>query len=93
MLAQRLRFFALAERVVEDDDVRPIYVFFPVLRFGDEAVGDIALFLVADEVADFVAFFGNLPGDVADQSGERNKQEIFLIHQASCDANLDGKFT
>jgi len=34
----------------------------------DPAVADVALLFVGDETADFVAFLGNLPGDVADES-------------------------
>ena len=83
-LAKRLRFFALAEGVVENEDVRPVDIFFPIFGLGHKAVGNVALFLVADEVSDFVAFFGNLPGDVADQSGERYKQKILLLQRSPC---------
>ena len=80
LLAQRLRLLALAERVVEDDDVGPVDVLLPILRFGHESVRDVAFLLVPDKVADLVALFGNLPGNVADESRERNKQKILLLH-------------
>ena len=54
--AESLGFGALAEGVVEDDDVGPLGVAFPVFGFGDEAVGDVALFFGFDVVADVVAF-------------------------------------
>ena len=72
-------FGALAERVVENDDVGPVDVFLPIVGLGDEAVGDVALFFVADVIADFVAFFEDLPGDVADESGQRDKQKVLLF--------------
>lgn len=50
-------FGALAERVVENDDVGPLSVALPVLGFRDETVGDVALFFGFDVVADVVAFF------------------------------------
>ena len=79
--AKRLRFFTLTERVVENHNVRPIDVLLPILRLGHKTVGNVALLFVADEVADFVPFFGHLPGNVADQPGERYKQKILLFHQ------------
>src|SRR5215472_15850987 len=81
--AQRLRLFALTQGVVEDDDVGPLLVLLPILGLRDEAVGDIAFLLVGDKIADFVALLGHLPGDVADQAGERYKQEILFVHCAS----------
>ena len=66
--AQGLSLRALTERVVEDDDVGPLGVFLPVDGLGNEAVGDVALFFVVDVIADVVAFFENLPRDVADQT-------------------------
>ena len=80
--AEGLGFLALAEGVVEDDDVGPLGVFFPVFGFGDEAVGDVALFFRLDVVADVVAFFENLPGDVADKARERNKEKFAFVHFA-----------
>ena len=80
LFAERLGFFALAERVIENDDVRPVDVFLPILRLGHESVGDVAFLLVPDEVADFVSLFGNLPGNVADEPRERNEQKILLLH-------------
>ena len=68
LLAKRLCFFALAQGVVENEDVRPIDIFFPVFGFGDKAVANVALFFITDEVANFMSFLGNLPGDVADES-------------------------
>jgi hypothetical protein len=63
-----LGFFALAQGVIENDDVGPVLIFFPVFGFGDEPVGDIALFLIGDEIADLMALFGDLPGDIAEIS-------------------------
>jgi len=80
--AKGLGLFALAESVIEDDDVGPLGVFFPVFGFGDEAVGDVALFFRVDVVADVVAFFENLPGDVTDKARERNKQKLAFVHFA-----------
>ena len=77
--AQRLRLLALAERVVEDDDVRPVDFLLPVVDLGHEAVGDVALLLVLDEVADLVAFLHDLPGDVADEAGDRDEEELALL--------------
>ncbi len=39
-LPKRHGLLALSERVVEDDDVGPVHVAFPVVDLGDEAVGD-----------------------------------------------------
>ena len=55
--AKSAGFDALAERVIENDDVGPLGVALPVLGFGDEAVGDVALFFGFDVVADVVALF------------------------------------
>ncbi len=79
--AESLGFGALAEGVVEDDDVGPLAIFFVVAGFGDEAVGDVAFFFVFDEVADFVAFLDYLPGDVADQAGERDEEKFLFVHE------------
>ena len=73
LLAECLRLFTLAQRVVENEDVRPVDIFLPVFGLGDKAVADVALLLIADEVANFVTFFGNLPGNVADESSQRYK--------------------
>jgi hypothetical protein len=73
-------FGALAESVVEDDDVGPLGVTFPIFGFGDEAVGDVALFFGFDVVTDVVAFFENLPGDVTDESREGDKEKFAFIH-------------
>ena len=77
---ERVGFGTLPQRVVEYDDVRPLGVFFPVEGFIDEAVGNVALFFVVDVIADVVAFFGNLPGDVADQARERDEEKFALFH-------------
>jgi len=63
-----LGFGTLTEGVIEDDDVGPLRIFFPVGGFGDEAVGDVALFFVVDVIADFVALLEDLPSDVTDES-------------------------
>src|SRR5258708_2050375 len=55
--AESLSLSALAESVVEYDNVGPLGVFFPIDGFGNEAVGDVALFFGLDVVADVVAFF------------------------------------
>ena len=70
---------ALAERVVEDDDVRPVDFLLPVAHLGHEAVGDVALFLILDEVADLVALLRHLPGDVADESGDGYEKKLALV--------------
>src|SRR5262249_24315571 len=64
--AQGLRFFTLSQSVIKDDDVRPFGVFLRVFGFGYKAIGNIGFFFLVDVVADFVSFFGNLPGNVAD---------------------------
>ena len=66
-LAQLLGLGALAEDVVEHDDVGPGYVAHPVVGLGDEAVGELLLVLRLDEELDLVAFFHDLPRDVGDQ--------------------------
>ena len=70
----------MAESVVEDDDVGPLGVAFPIVGFGNEAVGDVALFFGFDVVADVVAFFENLPGDVTDEAGEGDKEKFAFVH-------------
>jgi hypothetical protein len=60
---------ALAESVVKNDDIGPfVGVFFPIERFGDETVGDVAFFFILDVIADVVTFFKNLPGNIADEA-------------------------
>jgi hypothetical protein len=66
----------------EDDDVGPFGVLFGVFGFRHEAVGNVPLFLIFDVVPDFVAFLGDLPGDVADQSAEGVEEKLFLFHGA-----------
>src|SRR5260370_924000 len=61
---------ALAESVIENDDVRPLGVFFPILGIGDEPIGDVALLFGFHVVADVMAFLEHLPGDVTDETGE-----------------------
>src|SRR5262249_43367260 len=77
---QRLRFGALTQRVVENDDVGPGDILLPVGRLGNKAVGDVAFFFVVDVVADFVALFDDLPGDVTNQSREGDEQKFSLLH-------------
>ena len=80
--AKSLRAGALAEGVVEDDDIGPIGgVFFPVFGFGDEAISDVTFFFVFNEIADVVTFFEDLPGNVADETGERSKKKFSFIHE------------
>ncbi len=74
-------FGALAECVVEDDDVGPLGVFFPVDGFLDKTVGDVAFFFVIDVIADVVTFLENLPGNVTDQTGEGNKKKFTFVHE------------
>jgi len=79
--AEGLGFGALAEGIVEDDDVGPLGVFFPVQGLGYEAFGDVALFFVVNVVADFVTFLSDLPGDISDEAGERNKEKFSFVHE------------
>jgi hypothetical protein len=79
---QRMRLLSLSESVIEDDDIGPFSVLLGVLGFRHEAVGNVGFFLVFDVVADLVAFLGNLPGDVADQSAEGVEEKLFLFHGA-----------
>ena len=82
--AKSLGASALAEGVVKDDDIGPfVSVFFPVDGFGDEAVSDVALLFVVDEIADVVTFFKNLPGDVADEAGKRWEKKFSFVHEMS----------
>ena len=78
--AKGLGFGALTEGIVEDDNVRPLGVLFPILGFGDKTVGNVALFFGFDVVANVVAFLEDLPGDVTDKTGERNKEEFTFVH-------------
>ena len=71
---------ALAKSVVEDDDVGPLGVALPVFGFGDEAVGDVALLFGFDVIADVVTFFEDLPSDVTDEPGERDKEKFAFFH-------------
>jgi hypothetical protein len=71
--AQGLCFGALAEGVVENDDIGPLHVFFIIAGLGHETIGDVSFLFVFNVVADLVAFFNYLPGDVADQTGKRGK--------------------
>jgi len=77
---QGLCFLSLSKRVIEDDDVGPVSVFLRVLGFGYKAVSDVGFFLILDVIPDFMAFFGHLPCDVADQSAERVEEESLLFH-------------
>src|SRR4029077_11435899 len=78
--AESLSLGTLAKSVIENYDVGPLGVFFPILGFGDEAIGDVALFFGFDVVADVVAFFEHLPGDVTDETGERDKEKFAFVH-------------
>jgi len=53
---------------------------FPNPWIRDKTVGDVALLFGFDEVADVVAFLENLPGDVTDETGERNKEKFTFVH-------------
>jgi len=57
----------LAEDVVEDDDIRPVDMRFPVVDLRYETVADCALRFVFYVITDLVAFLDDLPGYVADQ--------------------------
>ena len=76
---QRLSLLALGECVVEHDHVGPVHLMLPVAHFRDETVGDVAFLLVLDAIAYFVAFCGHLPGDVADEPGNRNEKKFALV--------------
>src|SRR5467141_23757 len=78
--AKGLSLDALAESVIEYDNVGPLGVFFPILGFGDEPIGDVALLFGFDVVADLMAFFEHLPGDVTDETGERHEEKFTFIH-------------
>jgi 3-oxoacyl-[acyl-carrier protein] reductase len=88
--AQGLCFLSLAERVIEDDDVGPFGVLLGVLGFCHEAIGNIGFLLISYVVPDFVAFLGDLPGDVADQSAEGLEEKLFLFHGALGSRILQG---
>src|SRR5262249_52902947 len=77
--AQRLSFLALTERVVEHDDVGPRHFALPVAHFRHETVSDVALLLVLNAIADFVAFLRHLPCDIADQPCNRNETKLALV--------------
>jgi hypothetical protein len=77
--SQRLSLLALPERVVEHNDVGPLHLALPVVHFRHETVGDVALLLVLDAIAHFVAFLGHLPGDIADEPGNRNEKKLALV--------------
>ena len=69
LLLQLGRLLALPEHVVEHDHVGPVDLLLPVVGLRHEAVGDVLLLGVADEVAGLMAFLQDLPRDVADQAG------------------------
>src|SRR5258708_30684101 len=77
---ERLSFGALSEGVVKHDDIGPLGVAFPVFGFRNKAIGDVALALRFNVIADVVAFLENFPGDIADESRDGNKQEFAFIH-------------
>ena len=76
LLAQGLGLGALAQHVVEDDDVGPVDVGLPVVDLGHEAVADLPLALALDEVADLVVLLDRLPGDVADEAVDGHEEEL-----------------
>jgi len=78
--ANGLCFGALTESIVEDDNVGPLGVFFPIAGLGNKTVGDVALLFGFDVVADVMAFLEDLPCDVTDETGERNKEEFTFVH-------------
>ncbi len=78
--AKSFGFGALAEGVIENDDIGPLGVAFPIFGFGDEAVGDVALFFGFDVVADIVAFLEDLPSDITDQAGEGDEEKFAFVH-------------
>ena len=63
-----MSFSSLTQGVVEDHDIRPADVRFPVRGFGNEAIADVALLLGVDEIFNVVAFFQDLPGNVSDEA-------------------------
>jgi hypothetical protein len=73
-------FRALAQRIVKHDDVGPFCVTFPVFGLGNETVGDVAFSFGFNEITNVVAFFLNLPGDVADEARDRGKKKFTLVH-------------
>ena len=62
-VGEALGLLTLPQRVIENENIRPVDIFFPVFGLGDEVVSDVTLFFIADEVANFVTFLGNLPGE------------------------------
>ncbi len=77
---QGLRFGALSESVVEDDDVGPLGVLLPVGGLGDKPVGDVAFAFRFDVITNFVTFFENFPSDIADESRDGNKEKFSFVH-------------
>ena len=77
--AQRCRFLTLSENVIENDNVGPVDVFLPAVDLGNETIGDLALGLTGDVVADVVTVARHLPGDIADQRIERNKKKTARV--------------
>ena len=78
-LPQLMRLGALAEHVIEDDDIGPGHLRHPILGLRHEPVGDLTLALRFDEQLDLVPFLDDLPGDVGDEAIERDEEELFLI--------------
>src|SRR5262249_21822189 len=79
LCAQRLSLVALAERVVEHNDVGPVHLALPVAHFLHETVGDITPLLILDAIPHFVTFLGHLPGDVADETRNRNEKKLTFV--------------
>src|SRR5208337_938018 len=68
--AECLGFSALSQGVIEDDNVGPFDVLFTIAGFRHKAVGDVSFFFGFDVVTNFMSFFNDLPGNIADQAGE-----------------------
>lgn len=67
--------------IVEDDDIGPLHLRAPVVRLGDEAVGDFAVRFGRDVVFHRVALAVYLPGEVTDQSRvHRDEEESMPVH-------------
>src|SRR5262249_49759950 len=79
LFAQRLSFLTLAERVIEYNEVGPVHLALPVAHLGHETIGDIAFLLVLDAIAHFVTLLRHLPGDVANEPAERDKEKLALV--------------
>src|SRR5260370_9111916 len=77
--AEGLSLGALAESVIENDDVGPLDIFFPIFGLRDEPIGDVTLFFGFDVVADIVAFLKHLPGNVPNETRKRAKETFTFV--------------